>query len=109
MLDATVTIILYQLSDADKKMLDELLPLLTVISDCDSADPAVREMADDLKVAVATRGLVWAEISKLRSRRTTGGNRVSIMLGFCDVKVQQNTVWMGYMVERSKVDIYNVK
>ncbi|CAG5116369.1 unnamed protein product [Candidula unifasciata] len=58
------------LSDADKKILDEILPLLTAVSDCDSAEPAVKEMADDLKVAVATRGLVWAEISKLRKTRT---------------------------------------
>ncbi|GFS07673.1 transport and Golgi organization protein 6 homolog, partial [Elysia marginata] len=48
------------------QLLDELLPLLTFISESDAADPKVKEMADDLKVAVATKGLVWAELSQMR-------------------------------------------
>ncbi|RUS88089.1 hypothetical protein EGW08_004142, partial [Elysia chlorotica] len=51
------------------ELLDELLPLMTFISDSKAADPRVKEMADDLKVAVATKGLVWAELSQMREER----------------------------------------
>ncbi|CAL1540717.1 unnamed protein product [Lymnaea stagnalis] len=51
-----------QLTEQDKKLLDDLLPLLTAVSESDATDPTVKEMAEDLKIAVATRGLVWSEL-----------------------------------------------
>ncbi|GFO30532.1 transport and Golgi organization protein 6 homolog [Plakobranchus ocellatus] len=50
------------------KLLDELLPLMNFISESEAADARVREMADDLKVAVATKGLVWAELSQMKQQ-----------------------------------------
>ncbi|XP_059154233.1 transport and Golgi organization protein 6 homolog [Physella acuta] len=57
-----------QLTEEDKQLLDGLLPLLSAVGESEATDPSVKEMAEDLKVAVATRGLVWAELSKPKTK-----------------------------------------
>ncbi|XP_012943558.1 transport and Golgi organization protein 6 homolog isoform X2 [Aplysia californica] len=70
-----------ELQEKDKSLLDELLPLVTCLSEHQGAEPAVREMAQDLKVGVATRGLVSMQLSKeesaVKDRNETPASRTN--------------------------------
>ncbi|KAK6982529.1 transport and Golgi organization protein 6 [Biomphalaria glabrata] len=66
-----------QLTEQDKQLLDELVPILTALHQNQATDPMVKEMAEDLKIAVATRGLVWGELNK--SKRSTQKSGVKQM------------------------------
>ncbi|XP_046550543.1 transport and Golgi organization protein 6 homolog [Haliotis rubra] len=52
-----------QVEEADRQMMQELLPLLDGIRQ-EHASDEVREMADDIRIAIATRGAVWSELMK---------------------------------------------
>lgn len=55
--------ILQQVDEADRQTMQELLPLLDGIRQ-EHASDEVREMADDIRIAIATRGAVWSELMK---------------------------------------------
>ncbi|XP_048254734.1 transport and Golgi organization protein 6 homolog [Haliotis rufescens] len=52
-----------QVDEADRQTMQELLPLLDGIRQ-EHASDEVREMADDIRIAIATRGAVWSELMK---------------------------------------------
>ncbi|XP_067651346.1 transport and Golgi organization protein 6 homolog isoform X2 [Haliotis asinina] len=52
-----------QVDEADRQTMQELLPLLDGIRQ-EHASDEVREMADDIRIAIATRGAVWSELIK---------------------------------------------
>ena len=60
-----------QLTSADRDETKTLLPLLQHIAD-DHSDPSVKEMATDLRIAIATHGIVLSELAR---KRTTDGAR----------------------------------
>ena len=62
----------WQLTSADRDETKMLLPLLQHIAD-DHCDPTVQEMATDLRIAIATHGIVLSELA--RERATDGGSR----------------------------------
>jgi hypothetical protein len=47
--------------------MQELLPLLQEISS-DHPESSVQEMATDIRIAIATHGAVWSELSKEKSQ-----------------------------------------
>ncbi|XP_053401434.1 LOW QUALITY PROTEIN: transport and Golgi organization protein 6 homolog [Mercenaria mercenaria] len=53
----------FQLTSEDRKAMQELLPLLQEISS-EHPESSVQEMATDIRIAIATHGAVWSEMSK---------------------------------------------
>ena len=51
------------MTDEDRKTMEELLPLLQDICD-NHPESSVQEMASDLRIAIATHGAVWSEVTK---------------------------------------------
>ena len=57
----------FQLTEEDRQDMQELLPLLQEISS-DHPESSVQEMATDIRIAIATHGAVWSELSKEKSQ-----------------------------------------
>jgi len=58
---------MFQLTDADREGMAELLPLLQEIGE-NHPESSVQEMATDIRIAVATHGAVWSELSKTNAQ-----------------------------------------
>ncbi|KAL8570495.1 hypothetical protein ACOMHN_034530 [Nucella lapillus] len=52
-----------EMKEEDRQLMDSLLPLLEVIGQGHS-DEFIREMAADIRIAIATRGAVWSSVQQ---------------------------------------------
>ncbi|XP_052819144.1 transport and Golgi organization protein 6 homolog isoform X2 [Mya arenaria] len=58
----------FQLTDTDRQSMQELLPLLQDIG-ANHPETSVQDMANDIRIAIATHGAVWSELGQKK-----GGN-----------------------------------
>ncbi|KAL4235452.1 Transport and Golgi organization protein 6 [Mactra antiquata] len=67
----------FEMTDKDWKYIQELLPLLEELSQC-HPDPSIREMSTDMRIAIATHGVVWSEMTKGKSPPShTGAKKIN--------------------------------
>ena len=93
------------MTSADRDQTKTLLPLLQHIAD-DHSDPSAKEMATDLRIAIATHGIVLSELAR---KRTTDGarretkERVGSALRDCESSTSEVKILTGEIlgVERS--------
>ena len=73
------------MEEKHRTLLDEMLPLLEVISE-GHPDEFIQEMASDIRIAIATRGAVWSSLQEnKRGESKSSGNKVSFCAVLCVV------------------------
>lgn len=56
-----------QIGETERNLLDEMMPQLSIIGQ-GHPDESIREMAGDLRIAIATRGAVWPTLEENKQK-----------------------------------------